>query len=172
MKNIEIRQATIDDTECVLNIYQYYVSNTAISFEYTPPSVEEFRERIKKILERYPYLVAVKDNKIVGYAYADSFVGREAYRFSTELTVYINNAHKRQGIGKLLYQTLEDKLKEMGITNLYACIATPVNVEDEYLNFNSVNFHKHLGFNQVGEFHRCGYKFDRWYNMVWMEKFV
>ena len=169
---VEIRLATIKDVGNILNIYSYYVSNTAISFEYEVPTVDEFKERIIKTLENYPYYVALIDNKIVGYAYAGSFVGREAYRYSAELTVYIDKDYKRHGIGKLLYQKLEEDLKQKGIRNLYACIGVPVDKEDEYLDFNSVEFHKHLGFKQVGEFHKCGYKFARWYNMVWHEKII
>ena len=169
---MEIRLANIEDAEDILNIYSYYVLNTAVSFEYDVPIVEEFKERIKKILENYPYYVALIDNKIVGYAYAGSFVGREAYKYSAELTVYIDKDFKKQGIGKLLYQKLEEDLKQKGIRNLYACIGVPVDKADEYLDFNSVEFHKHLGFKQVGEFHKCGYKFDRWYNMVWLEKII
>ena len=169
---MEIRLANIEDAEGILNIYSYYVLNTAISFEYDVPTVEEFKERIKKTLENYPYYVALIDNKIVGYAYAGSFVGREAYKYSAELTVYIDNDYKKQGVGKLLYQKLEEHLKQKGIKNLYACVGTPVEKADEYLDFNSVEFHKHLGFNLVGEFHKCGYKFGRWYNMVWLEKII
>ena len=66
---------------------------------------------------------------------------------------------------------MEQRLKEMGILNLYACIAYP-EVEDEYLDKNSVLFHEHLGYVKVGEFHKCGYKFGRWYNMIWMEKII
>ena len=71
----------------------------------------------------------------------------------------------------MLYFKLEEKLKEMGIKNLYACIASPI-VEDKYLNNNSEEFHKHLGYKRIGLFTRCGYKFDNWYNMIWMEKFI
>ena len=59
----------------------------------------------------------------------------------------------------------------MGILNLYACIGYPVQ-EDEYLTANSAQFHAHLGFQKVGEFHRCGYKFNHWYDMIWMEKII
>ena len=169
---MEIRFANIEDTKDILNIYSHYVLNTAISFEYDVPKVDEFKERIRKTLENYPYYVATLDNKIVGYAYAGAFVGREAYRYSAELTVYVDKDYKKQGIGKLLYQKLEEDLKQKGIRNLYACIGVPVDKADEYLDFNSVEFHKHLGFKQVGEFHKCGYKFDRWYNMVWLEKII
>ena len=169
---VEIRLATISDTKDILKIYEHYVLNTAISFEYSVPTVVEFKNRIENTLKKYPYLVALIDNKVVGYAYAGSFVGREAYRFSAELTVYVDKDYQKIGIGKLLYKELEIRLKDMGIKNLYACVGVPVEKDDEYLNFNSVQFHEHLGFKQVGEFHKCGYKFDRWYNMVWLEKII
>ena len=169
---VEIRLATINNTKDILKIYEYYVLNTAISFEYSVPTVVEFKNRIENTLKKYPYLVALIDNKVVGYAYAGSFVGREAYRFSAELTVYVDKDYQKIGIGKLLYKELEIRLKDMGIKNLYACVGVPVEKDDEYLNFNSVQFHEHLGFKQVGEFHKCGYKFDRWYNMVWLEKII
>ena len=169
---VEIRLATISDTKDILKIYEHYVLNTAISFEYNVPTVVEFKNRIENTLKKYPYLVALIDNKVVGYAYAGSFVGREAYRFSAELTVYVDKDYQKIGIGKLLYKELEIRLKDMGIKNLYACVGVPVEKDDEYLNFNSVQFHEHLGFKQVGEFHKCGYKFDRWYNMVWLEKII
>ncbi|MGN0015002.1 MAG: GNAT family N-acetyltransferase [Candidatus Gastranaerophilaceae bacterium] len=71
-----------------------------------------------------------------------------------------------------MYQNIELKLKSIGITNLYACIGIPSDDDNPYLDFNSVNFHKHIGFKQVGEFHKCGYKFNHWLNMVWMEKII
>ena len=171
-KSVKIRTATLLDTEGILNVYAYYVSNTAISFEYEVPTLDEFEERIRKTLKKYPYYVAIIDNKIIGYAYAGAFVGREAYKYSAELTVYIDKDYKKQGIGKLLYEKLEEDLKQQGIKNLYACVGVPVDTPDEYLDFNSADFHKHMGFQQVGEFHKCGYKFDRWYSMVWLEKFL
>ena len=141
--DIKIRTAEPDDADKILNIYSYYVLNTAISFEYEVPTVEEFRERIKKTLEKYPYFVAIFDDKIIGFAYAGAFVGREAYKYSAELTVYVDKDYKKQGIGKLLYQKLEEDLKQKNIRNLYACVGTPVKESDEYLDFNSVEFHKH-----------------------------
>ncbi len=171
-QNAQIRIATVKDAEEILNIYSYYVLNTAISFEYEVPTLNEFKTRIKNTLENYPHYVAIINDKIVGYAYAGPFVGREAYKYSTELTIYIDKDYKKMGIGKLLYQKIEKYLKQKGIRNLYACIGTPTDKADEYLDFNSLEFHKHLGFKQVGEFHKCGYKFNRWYNMVWLEKII
>ena len=172
MDNIIIRTAVIDDAAEILKIYKYYILNTAISFEYTIPSLEEFKNRIKKTLESYPYLVACINNEILGYAYAGALGSREAYKYSVELSVYVNKEYKKQGIGKLLYTHLETTLKAMGITNLYANVAIPTKLKDEYLDFNSLNFHKHLGFKQIGEYHKCGYKFNHWYSIVSLEKII
>lgn len=88
--DIEIRSAAIDDAEDILKIYRYYIINTAVSFEYNVPTLEEFKNRIKKIIEKYPYYVALIDNRIIGYAYSSCFIGRDAYRFSAELSIYID----------------------------------------------------------------------------------
>lgn len=168
---ITVRNAEISDAENILKIYNHYVKNTAITFEYNTPSIEEFKERMSQTMRRYPYLVIEKNNIIQGYAYAGAFVGRAAYDWSCETTVYLDrNAHK-SGMGRMIYEALENKLRKMGILNLYACIAYP-EVSDEYLTTNSADFHAHLGFVKAGEFHKCGYKFGRWYNMIWMEKLI
>ncbi len=166
-----IRDATLDDAPRILKIYDYYVRETAITFEYDTPSLAEFRERMRKTKEFYPYLVAEENGKIQGYAYAGAFVGRAAYDWACETTIYLDHEVRRQGLGKALYGALENALREMGILNLYACIGYPEE-EDEYLTTNSADFHRHLGFEQIGTFHQCGYKFGRWYHMIWMEKIV
>lgn len=122
-------------------------------------------------MQRYPYLVILKDGCIEGYAYADAFVGRAAYSWSCEMTVYLDHNMQKCGMGRIIYEALEKHLYDMGILNLYACIAYPEH-DDEYLTTNSADFHAHMGFVKVGEFHQCGYKFDRWYNMIWMEKII
>ena len=145
MENIIIRTATVEDAEEILNIYAYYVKNTAITFEYDVPSLEEFRRRIEKTLQKYPYLVILEQGNIVGYAYAGAFKERAAYDWSVEMTVYIARDAKRLGLGRKIYEELERQLKEMGILNLYACIGDPI-VEDEYLTKDSEKFHQHLGY--------------------------
>ena len=107
----------------------------------------------------------------MGYAYARPFVGRKAYSHSAEVTIYIDHNVKKHGYGRRLYEALEEKLKAQGILNLYACIGYP-ETEDEYLTRNSAEFHAHLGFETVGRFRKCGYKFGRWYDMIWMEKMI
>lgn len=171
MGEVQIRTAKISDAEDILAIYGYYVEHTAISFDYDAPSLAEFKERIRKTLEKYPYLVAVRDGKIVGYSYAGSFVGRAAYDWSAELTIYLSPEEKGHGTGRKLYERLETELADMGIRNMYACIGDPLE-EDEYLTRSSENFHAHMGFTKVGTFHKCGYKYGRWYNMIWMEKII
>ena len=169
--DVIIRTATVNDAKDLLAIYSYYVTNTAITFEYDIPTVEEFAERIAKTLEKYPYLVAVVDDKVVGYAYASKLKDRAAYAKSVELSIYIDRSFKGRGIGGKLYQALSDELKQTGIINLYACIAY-ADTEDEYLNHDSVDFHKHMGFKIVGHFNKCGCKHNRWYDVLWLEKII
>ena len=169
--DISIRSANPEDAKELLKIYAYYVTDTAISFETEVPSEEEFKLRIEEVLKSYPFIVACKDDEILGYAYLHSFVGRKAYELSAETTIYLNPDKKKMGIGKKLYSVLEDIAKAQNITNLYSCIGY-VDKEDEYLNNNSVQFHEHIGFRMVGKFENCGHKFGRWYHMVWMEKII
>ena len=166
-----VRDAKIEDAQRILEIYAYYVENTAITFEYDVPSKEEFKQRMRKTMQKYPYLVIEKEGRVYGYAYAGPFKERAAYDWACELSIYVDHAAKKCGLGKQLYAALTECLKQMGITNLYACIGYP-QTEDEYLDKNSEQFHAHLGFQTVGTFHRCGYKFNRWYDMIWMEKIL
>lgn len=171
MSNIIIRSASIQDAEAILKIYSHYVQNTAISFEYDVPSIDEFKGRIVHTLEKYPYLVAEQDGVILGYAYGSQFHERAAYSWCAEVSIYVDVNARKCGVGRLLYEALEKALKAQGILNLYACIAY-TDKEDEYLNNNSAQFHGHLGYEQIGRFHKCGYKFNRWYDMIWMEKLI
>ena len=171
-KNIlQIRVATKEDAEALLAIYAPYVEKTAITFEYEVPSIEEFRCRIQETLKKYPYLVAEKNGKIVGYAYAGAFHARPAYDWAVETSIYVSELQKGEGIGKAMYKALEEQLSRQHILNLNACIAYPP-VPDPHLNRDSVDFHQHLGYRMVGRFFSCGYKFHRWYDMVWMEKLI
>ncbi len=168
---ILIREASAEDAPRLLEIYAYYVKNTAITFEYDVPSLEEFRGRIAHIRERYPYLVIERDGVIEGYAYAGVFKDRAAYDWSCEMTIYLDRGAVGEGLGRKLYGALEEALKAQGILNLYACIGYP-DKADEYLDYNSAQFHGHMGYKTVGTFHQCGYKFGRWYSMIWMEKMI
>jgi len=119
---MKIRNVTTQDAERLLEIYAYYVENTAISFEIDVLSLVEFKVRIKNTLKKYPYLVIEEDNIIQGYAYAGAFKDRAAYDHSCKLSIYLDVPSKRRGYGRLLYEALEKELVKMGILHLYACI--------------------------------------------------
>ena len=155
MSDLTIRNATLADAPRILEIYAYYVEHTVITFEYDVPSLAEFEGRMRDIMQKYPYLVIERDGRIEGYAYAHAFVGRAAYDWAAELTIYLDHDARRGGLGCVLYEALADRLKAMGV-----------------LTRNSAQFHEHLGFTLAGTFHNCGYKFGRWYDMIWMEKII
>ena len=168
---ITIRMATIADAKELLQIYAPYVQNTAITFEYEVPSLEEFTKRVENTLMKYPYLVALEEGQIVGYAYASTFKARIAYSWAVETSIYIKQDCKGKGIGKKLYLALEDLLKRQNVINLNASIAYYAK-EDEYLNHSSIFFHEYFGYQKVAHFTKCGYKFGKWYDMIWMEKMI
>ena len=171
-EDIIIRTAQADDAAALAKIYQYYVEHTAITVEYEAPDAKEMNARREKILEHYPYLVAEKDGKVLGYAYAHEFYGRAAYGWSVESSIYVDKDARRFGIGRKLYDAMEAALRRMGILNINACIAVPRTEDDPYLTNGSVAFHKRLGYQMVGTFHQSGYKFGRWYDVAWMEKML
>lgn len=158
---ITIRLANIQDCKQILNIYQYYVLNTAITFEYEVPSLNEMESRMAAIQTKYPYLVAEIDNTIVGYAYASDFRYRAAYQWSPESSIYIDIDHTGKGIGKLLYQKLFDILQLQGYYNVFAGAALP--------NDASVAIHLKMGFKEIGIFDNIGYKFDKWHSTKWFQ---
>lgn len=170
-EKITIRTARTSDAEKLLEVYAPYVEKTAVTYEYTVPSTEEFAGRIEKTLKKYPYLVALRSDEILGYAYAGEFISRAASDWSQEMSIYLKDSTKGLGIGRALYTTLEKIAKLQNVHNLNAAIAYPEQ-EDEYLTLNSVQFHSHMGYKIVAKFNKCGYKFGRWYSLVWMEKII
>ncbi len=166
-----IRIATTEDAKNLLDIYEPYVRNTAITFEYDVPSITEFTDRILRILKKYPYILLEENDQILGYAYASPFKERSAYNWSVETSIYLNKDARGKGYGRQLHDALEKLLKSMGIISMCACIGVPRG-EDPYLDNNSVDFHSHMGYRMVGTFSHSGYKFGRWYDMSWMEKHI
>lgn len=169
-KSIKICIAKPSDAEELLKIYEPYVLNTAISFETAVPSIEEFRKRIETTLKTYPYLTARYGGKIIGYAYNGPFVPRSAYSHCAQPSIYISSSERKNGVGRRLYEELERISILQNINTLYACIGLPNEENDEHLDSNSADFHKHMGYTEVGKFSKCGYKFGHWYDMIWMEK--
>ena len=169
MDELKIRDVQLEDAERLVEIYSYYVLNTAVSFEYAVPAVSEFKERIGKTKEKYPYLVCEKNGMIVGYVYASAYSTREAYNWTAATSIYVDKDYRRQGIGTLLYAHLEERLKEMGIRNVLAGTAF-CKTEDEYLMHDSPKFHTKMGYEQAAHFKEIGKKFDRWYDLLWFQK--
>lgn len=167
-----IRIARIEDAEQILNVYSPYVIKTAITFEHEVPTLSDISQRIENTIPRYPYLVAEnQDGKLLGYAYASKLKERAAYDWAAELSIYIAKEHHRCGIGEALLHSIESCLIRQNITNLNACISYS-ETEDELHNNDSLRFHKRLGFEKVAHFHKCGYKFGQWWDIIWMEKFI
>lgn len=171
-QSISVRTAREDDAPAMARIYAYYVNKTAITFEYQAPDAPEMDRRRKSILAQYPYLVAEKDGVVIGYAYAHEFYGREAYSWSVESTIYIDKDARQSGVGRVLYEALERALKAMGILNINTCISIAKDPEDPYLTNGSLFFHQRLGYDKIAHFHHSGYKFGRWYDVIWMEKMI
>jgi phosphinothricin acetyltransferase len=159
---ITLRKATVSDGEALAAIYQYYVENTAITFEYVPPTDKEFSERIAHKTEKYPFLVAEENGKPIGYAYASEYRERAAYSWDVETSVYLDVNHRGKGIGKRLYTALEEILKQQNVVNLYACITDP--------NPRSEEMHRSLGYDLVGRFRAAGFKRGTWHGVSWFEK--
>ena len=162
MGEIIIRPVTAEDAAELLSIYAPYVLETSVTYEYEVPSAEEFRGRIENTIKNYPYLVAVEDGEILGYAYASGFHPRAAFRWSAEATVYVKQVAHSRGIGRMLYEALEKILKKQNVQTVIALIADP--------NPESVAFHEKLGYRVAGRLTGCAYKLGQWRGMYYMEK--
>ena len=149
-----IRLASEDDAVQMLEIYAPVVRDTVISFEEQPPSIEEFRGRIRSVLEMLPWLVCETGGAVAGYAYATPFRTRAGYRWSAELTVYVHPYHHRSGVGRALYTALLQCLAGQGYRTAVAVIALP--------NPASVALHRSMGFRRTGVLENIGFKQGRW----------
>ena len=159
---IEIRNVQVEDAANLVAIYAPYVEKTAITFETQVPTVEDFENRIKKTMKKFPYLVAIEEGQIVGYAYASTYYARAAYDWTVELSVYVQKEARGKGVGTLLYTALEEELTARGFKNFLACIALP--------NPASIALHERRGYEQVAHFKKVGYKFGTWHDIVWLQK--
>mgnify|MGYP003290092348 CR=1 FL=1 len=171
INKIVLRLANENDAEVLALIYKPYVENTAVSFEYDAPNITQFAKRISDKLKEYPFIVAEYKGEVVGYTYASEFLPRPAYKHSVETTLYIKQGFHGKGIGKKLYLALEEVLKIQNVISLNACIAF-ADSPDDSLNNNSMTFHSKMGYRYVGRFNASGYKFNRFYDMIWMEKLI
>ena len=124
---------------------------------------------MRNVMKKYPYLVAVNDDYIVGYVYAGTYSARDAYSWTVANSIYVDKDYRRKGVGAALYKELEARLKAQGVVNLLAGAAF-CDPEDEYLSHDSYNFHNRMGYTKVAHMKAIGKKFDRWYDLLWMQK--
>jgi L-amino acid N-acyltransferase YncA len=148
-----IRAANSADATAIAAIYNWYITNSACTFEEMQLSDEQMRERLNAADEDSPWLVLEEEGSVLGYAYASIWKARAAYNRSREVTVYLHRNATGCGRGRLLYQRLIDELRDKPIHCLIASIALP--------NASSVALHENLGFKKVGQFSEVGYKFGK-----------
>jgi L-amino acid N-acyltransferase YncA len=157
-----IRPATAADAPALLAIYRPFVEETAVSFEWIAPTVEDFAGRIGKSLAGWAWLVAEREGRCIGYAYGSSHRGRPGYRWSVEVSAYVHPGQQRQGIGRALYSRLFEILAQKGFCNAYAGITLP--------NEGSVGLHRCVGFEPIGVFKAVGWKFGQWQDVAWYHR--
>ena len=159
---VTIRTATTADAPACVAIYRPLVESTAVSFETVVPTVEEFAIRIQNSLSAWTWLIAEKDGRCIGYAYGHSHRERAAYRWSVEVTIYVDSDHRRLGVGRQLYGRLFHDLASLGYCNAYAGVTQP--------NESSMALHRGVGFEYIGTFRSVGRKFDRWHDVAWFQR--
>jgi L-amino acid N-acyltransferase YncA len=156
-----IRLATPEDAKQIQTIYSPYCL-TPISFELEPPTVEEVRGRMARVLEFYPWLVCEVGGELVGYAYASRHRERPAYQWSVDTSVYVRLHRQRLGVGRALYASLFAVLPLQGCVNAYAGVTLP--------NPASVGLHEAMGFELVGVYRQVGYKCGTWHDVAWYQR--
>ncbi|MBK7508565.1 MAG: N-acetyltransferase [Comamonadaceae bacterium] len=159
-----IRPSRDDDIDAITRIYAHHVLHGTGTFEVDPPSVQDMRARRAEVLARgLPWLVAESDNQVSGFAYCNWFKPRPAYRFSAEDSIYLAPHANGQGLGRALLAELTTQAERAGVRKLIAVIGDSGNT-------GSIGVHRALGFQHVGVLASCGWKFDRWLDVVLMER--
>jgi L-amino acid N-acyltransferase YncA len=159
---MKVRDANEHDAEACAAIYAPYVTDTTVTFEYEPPSPAEMARRIATAQRAHAWLVLEDDGQVVGYACAGPYKERAAYRWSSEVSVYLEMGRRRSGSGRLLYEALFERLAERGFRTLVAGMTLP--------NDASEGLHRALGFEPIGIFRRVGWKHGQWRDVAWAQR--
>ena len=162
MEKPVIRMATLEDAPAIYRIYEPYILDTAITFEYEPVPLKVFEKRMETVLEQFPWLVYERNGEILGYAYCSKFKERAAFSWDCECSVYIDQKAHRQGIATALYEILFELIREQGYYTIYALIT--------YHHESSMELHKRFGFEKVGIYEKTGFKHGKWWDLLVMEK--
>ena len=157
-----IRDANADDAGALAAIYAPAVTESVISFEETAPTTAEMAARIEAYGRNYPYLVAERDGRVVGYAYGSKHRERAAYRSSADVAVYVHEQARGTGVGRGLYNELLPRMAARGVHAAFAGITLP--------NAGSVRLHESVGFEPVGIYREVGFKFGRWLDVGWWQR--
>jgi L-amino acid N-acyltransferase YncA/putative methionine-R-sulfoxide reductase with GAF domain len=158
---VRVADPARDAARC-LEIYAPYVIDSAISFEDSPPTVEEFEARMRSYMATHPWLVAESpDGRLAGYAYASPHRPRAAYRWAVEVAIYVDPEYQGQGLGRRLYGELFERLRRQGFQAAFAGVATP--------NDASIRLHEAMGFESIGVFRRIGWKAGAWRDVSWWQ---
>jgi L-amino acid N-acyltransferase YncA len=157
-----VRDASAHDAQACAAIYAPYVTDTAITFEAEPPSVAEMGERIAVAARTHAWLVLEDEGRVVGYAYGRPFNARAAYRWTCEVSVYVDSTRRRSGAGRALYEALLARLVQRGFRTAVAGMTLP--------NDASVGLHAAMGFERVGVLRRVGWKHGAWHDVAWVQR--
>lgn len=157
-----VRDATVDDATSCASIYAPYVTGTPVTFETDPPGREEMAKRIAAALATHAWVVLSDGGRVVGYAYAGAHKSRAAYRWSCEVSVYVEMGRRRTGAGRTLYRVLFERLERRGYRMAVAGMTLP--------NEASVGLHRAMGFEPVGTYRRIGWKLGAWHDVAWAQR--
>ena len=161
----EVRAAVPADAQAIADIYNHYVTNTTVTFEESPVSAQGITSRMAEVATaRLPWLIVEADGRVAGYAYASRWKSRCAYRFSSEITAYVDQMLNSRGLGSALYRQLFAALRERGIHAVLAGIALP--------NPASIAFHEKFGLEKVAHMREVGYKFGRWIDVGYWHRLL
>jgi len=159
-----IRPVELSDCKSIVDIYNYYVETTVITFEEIPLTVPEMQNRVNEIRKLFPYLVYEENGEVLGYAYVDAFHSRSAYRFTLEDSIYLRNGCQGKGMGRALLDALLNEVKKRDAHSIMAKIALP--------NERSIKLHEAFGFKNVGTLKEVGRKLDKWLDVGYWELIV
>ena len=162
MSGSTVRDASENDAPACAAIYAPYVRETAVSFEEEPPTSAQMAERIEAASRMHAWLVLEDEGRVVGYAYGGPHQKRAAYRFSCEVSVYVEQGRRRTGSGRALYEALFERLAARGYLMAVAGMTLP--------NEASAGLHRAMGFEPVGVYRRIGWKFGAWHDVAWMQR--
>jgi phosphinothricin acetyltransferase len=154
-----IRAATLEDSKAISEIYNYFITDSVITFEEQTITASDIEQRLKATyLDKLPWLVKLDEqNTVVGYAYANKWRERSAYRYTVEATVYLSSHVQGQGLGSQLYQALFEQLKQLSIQEVVGGITLP--------NEQSIALHEKFGMKKVAHFEKVGLKFNQWHDV-------